>query len=156
MAKGQEPSAPAVAQLRHLVEYEPDGRQLFWVSYPTTGGKYRSPNYGENMEIRHPRVLPEPYRLEKLANLWEGGDSAQSAFETDGIQPKEGFTMYLIGVAMIDADRAMPGFGEAGAAASSLLVVVADGWNHSTDTPDRIDMYKRIKAELLDTATVGI
>ncbi len=92
------------------MEYEPDGRQLFWVRYPTTGGKYHCPVYGANMEIRHSRSLQEPYRLEKLANLWEGAVSVQHVFEADAIHPKGGFALYLIGVSMIDAD---PVVGEA-------------------------------------------
>ena len=39
MMRGQEPSAPALTKLRHLVEYEPDDRRLHWLSYPLTGGK---------------------------------------------------------------------------------------------------------------------
>ena len=58
MRKGQEPSAPVLTELRHEIEYEPDDRQLFWLSYPTTGGKRRSPEFGARMEIGHHRLFP--------------------------------------------------------------------------------------------------
>jgi hypothetical protein len=36
-----------------------------------------------------------------------------------------------------------------------LVIVLADGWNHLEGSNDRTELYKRIKAELLDTTTVG-
>jgi hypothetical protein len=70
MMRGQEPSPLSLAELRLVIEYEPDERPLFWLCYPTTSGKYRSPEYGQELELEHPRVFPAAYRLTQPARLW--------------------------------------------------------------------------------------
>ncbi len=82
-------------ELRHEIEYEHDDRPLFWLSYPMTGGKRRSPEFGAGMEIGHHRLFPESYRLHKLAELWEQAFPTLNAFVTDGIHPKEHFALYF-------------------------------------------------------------
>ena len=63
--------------------------------------------------------------------------------------------MYLIGVAMVEMNRRCPEFSQT-RADMPILIVVADGWNHLEEPQqDRVELYQRIKAELLDTATVG-
>ncbi len=93
MRKGREPSAPAITELRHELEYEPDSRPLFWLSYPTTGGKRRSPEYGARMEFGYHQLFPDSYQLCKLADLWEQNFPMLPAWETDGIHPKEHFAL---------------------------------------------------------------
>ena len=154
MMRGQEPSAPALTELRHLVEYEPDDRRLHWLSYPLTGGKYRSPEFGAAMKIDHRQVFPETYRFDKLAELWEDAFPAMRAFETDGVHPKESFALYLIGNAMVEMERVYPEFSKT-RVGMPLVIVLADGWNHLEGSRDRAELYKRIKAEPLDITTVG-
>ncbi len=36
-----------------------------------------------------------------------------------------------------------------------ILLVVADGWNHAGDKKEKLDRYNAMKAEILDTRTVG-
>ena len=124
MRKGQEPSAPVLTELRHEIEYEPDDRPLFWLSYPTTGGKRRSPEFGARMEIGHHRLFPESYRLHKLAELWEQAFPTLNAFETDGIHPKEHFALCLSGIAMIEMNRIYPEFSQTRA---NMPILIARG-----------------------------
>ncbi len=69
--EGQEPWPPALAEVRHEIEYEPDDRKLMFLCFPMTGGAWRSPDFCSHLELNHSRVLPEAYRLCALAELWE-------------------------------------------------------------------------------------
>ena len=119
-----------------------------------TRGKQRTPEFGARMEIGHHRVLPESFRLHKLAELWEQAFPTMNAFEKDGIHPKEDFALYLIGNAMVEMDRIYPEFSQT-RVNMPILIVLADGWNQLENSQDRVELYLQIKAELLDTTTVG-
>ena len=101
MMKGQEPSPPALAELR----------------YPMTGGRYRVPTYGSELEMAHERVFPASYQLNELAQLWERTFPQHEAFEKDGLHPKGHFATYMIEIAMLEADLRCPAFRHTGRAA---------------------------------------
>ena len=56
---------------------------------------------------------------------------------------------------MVTMNRRCPEFNQT-RANMPILIVPADGWNHLEEPQqDRVELYQRIKEELLDTATVG-
>ena len=154
MMKGHEPTPPALAEFRHVIEFEPDDRALLWFSYPTTGGKHRSPMYGSELELDHHTVFPPNYRLDALAQLWERTFPQHPAFEKDGLLPRAPFATYMIEVALLEACEALPELLRT-RRGQPIVVVLADGWNHSGMSADRIELYQNIKASVLDTTTVG-
>ena len=83
----------------------------------------------------------------------------QRAFENDGVHPKAAFALYLIGVAMSltawALNRLHLGEFRQTGTGSPILMVVADGWNHEGCSQNRLATYNRIKADLLNTSTVG-
>ena len=51
MQVGMEPTPPALAEVRHELECEPDNRRIHCVCFPVVGGKYRTPEYGAAQEL---------------------------------------------------------------------------------------------------------
>ena len=126
MMKGHEPSPPALAELRHPIEFEPDDRALLWFSYPLTGGKYRSPAYGAELELARFWVFPASYQLNELVRLWGQTYPAHEAFEKDGLHPKAHFAMYMIEIASVDANLQFPLFHQT-TEGQPIAIVLADG-----------------------------
>ncbi len=62
--------------------------------------------------------------------------------------------MYLIGVALAEANLQSPSFHRT-REGQPIVIVLADGWNHALQNQTQIDLYRTIKANVLDTATVG-
>ena len=76
MQRSTETTPPALAEVRHELECEPDDRRIQCVCFPVAGGKYRVLEYGKGNELppvmfREAGVLGEAYRLCNLAAMWE-------------------------------------------------------------------------------------
>ena len=119
-----------------------------------TGGTYRSPTYGSELELVHFRVFPASYQLNELARLWEQTYPSHDAFEKDGLHPKAHFATYMIEIAMVEANLRCPLFHQT-REGQPIVIVLADGWNHEGMSRAKIELYQMSKANVLDTATVG-
>ena len=148
---------PSLTRLRNLIEFEPDGRPLLMISFPLKGGSSEVPDYAADMDFPHPSRLPDSYSLYELTQLWRAATHyAIKAFDKGGCHPMQEFAMHLLTIAAGVAEQLRPematGLRPTGDN-TPLIVVIADGWNHSHG-PGWED-YKQFRLALDATRTVG-
>ena len=138
LMKAQDPpGAPSLARLRNLLEFEPNDRPLLWISFPLKGGNSKNALYAVEKDFAHTSRLPDSYSLYALTQVWrEATQHAAKAFDKNGNHPQSGFAKYMLTAAVGVAEQMCPELATGPRPRGDrtpLIVVVADGWNHTDE-----------------------